>query len=402
MEKNDIRIALVGCGRIGTIHVKAYNDLKRKNLDNFKIVSVCDCVQESAENLAREIKKFQKEKVNVYTDFEASINGADIVDICTFHNTHHNLATTAIEAGKHVLVEKPLGITMRAARKMVEAAEKNKRILAVAENSRRKLRNRAIKWILEEGLIGKPQMIFRGGVGLSQITPELRIGVPDWGKDFIIVGTSWRHMKMKVGAGCVLDNGIHDADLFRYFNGEVENVAGFVKINESLRVKKDASGQINETVENTTEDAGIAILKHKNGVICNWLPAYWAGHGQASPLLQWIYGENGCIQGGDVILDNNSKRRVEDLYLSEADPSLKEKQFPRSINNPYAIEIYDFLDSVRNERKPETDGWEGLKTEAICYGVIESSYNNSVVKIDDIENCEVENYQKEINEALGL
>lgn len=397
-----VKIAIIGCGRIGSVHVKAYKELKEKGIGNFEIVAVCDLTREKAENLAQKIRSFQSERIPVYTNFDKAIKPADAIDICTLHHTHHTLAITAMETGKHVIVEKPMGITMRAARKMVEVAERNKKILAVAENSRRKLRNRAIKWILEQGYIGQPQMMFQGGVGLSQITPELRIGAPNWGKDCIIVGTPWRHIKLKVGAGCVLDNGIHDADVLRYFNGEIKEISGIVRTLEAVRVKKNASGQIIEKVKNTAEDSGFALLEYENGTICNWFPSYWAGHGEASPLVQWIYGKKGCVKGDKIILDDGSQNNVEHLFLSKADPTLKERQFPRSIGNSYAIEIYDYIDSIINGRKPETDGWEGLRTEAICYGVIESSYIKSPVNVRDIENCKIEEYQKEINEAIGL
>ena len=80
----------------------------------------------------------------------------------------------------------------------------------------------------------------------------------------------------------------------------------------------------------------------------------------------------------------------------------KEKLFPSGITDTVAIELKDFADAVLTGSKPEVDGIEGLKDQAICMAVFESSWLNQPVSINDIENCEIEGYQKDINDSLGL
>src|SRR5207253_816809 len=102
-------------------------------------------------------------------------------DICSLHRNHHNLAGACFAAGKHVCIEKPLGLTMRAARAILNAAEAAGKVLCVAENYRRDPRERCIHWLLKNGRIGDLRMVFWLEVGE---------GLGKWG---------WRDMKSEAG-----------------------------------------------------------------------------------------------------------------------------------------------------------------------------------------------------------
>ncbi len=389
---DEIRIAIVGCGGIARAHLNGYKELKQKSLGGFTIAAVCDLAKERAEDFAKAIEEFQgAAKPRVYLNHEELLKAEDVemVDICTDHRTHHIIAISSLEAGKDVMVEKPLAITVKAGRKMVETADAHGRTLAVAENYRRTLGNRACKWAIDKGYIGDIQMILQGGVAA-------------WGKGIMAGGTAWRHVKLKTGAGPVLDNGVHDVDLFMHLNGEIVEAYGVTKTFDKVKVRRDGKGQIVEQVENTIEDGGFAILKFANGAVCNWAPAYWGGHGEVSTFGRWIYGSGGCIKGEELIPDTGPRMNVSARFLLEAELKLRNKFFPKGITNTFAIEIHDFLEAMRRKRKPETDGWEGLKAEAVCYAVIESSRLNKTVKVKDVLEGQIEGYQKEINENLGL
>ncbi len=389
-----VNVAIIGCGQMGSEHLRGYRELKQKKFDNFTITAVCDVAKERANDFSDQIQSFQNKKPKIFLDYKKVIEIEDIdaVDICTDHRHHHIIGNFFLEAGKHVMVEKPMGITVKACRKMIQAAEKNGRVLAVAENYRRSLDNRAIKWVIENGYIGDVQMIFSGCVG----------GVAPFGRDAIVIGTPWRHVKVKTGAGPVLDNGIHDMDLFRYFNGEVEEAVGVTKTFEKVRVTRDKDGNIVDHVKNTVEDAGFAILKFENGAIGHWAPAYWSGHGETTGWGMWIYGSKGCIKEQNFIGDNGMRANVVNMFLLNASQELRERYFPQRLMNSVAIEIYDYLKAIETGSKPETDGGVGLKDEAVCYAVIESAWLNQPVKVKDVEEEKVEGYQEEINESLGL
>jgi len=389
-----IRIGLIGCGDIARYHVSGFRELAEKGLGDYEIVATCDVMKERAKRLASEVKQFQKRiRPEVYTGFQNMLKNEDIqaLDICTDHRTHHLIAVPCLEADKHVMVEKPLGITMRAGRRMIDAAESRRKALAVAEDQRFHLQNRASKWAIEQGYIGGVQMIFQIGVG----------GSPNFGRDAIIVGTPWRHKKLEAGAGTVLDNGCHDVDEFRYLNGEVKEAMGFIETFEKTRVQRDDRAKIVQRVKTTDEDAGFAILKFEDGSVANWSPAYWAGHGEPSSC-RWIYGTKGCLKGESMMLDDGRREDVTRLYLLNADEEEREKSFPKGITNTFALKIHDFLQAILEHRRPKVDGWEGLRDEAVCYAVIESSGLGRPVKVKDVLEGVVEDYQKEINESLGL
>lgn len=156
-------------------------------------------------------------------------------------------------------------------------------------------------------------------------------------------------MKLKTGADPVLDNGVRDIDLFMYLNGEIVEAYGVTKTFDKVKVHRDEKDQIVEQVGNTIEDGGFAILKFANGAVCNWTPAYWGGHGEASNFGRWIYGSRGCIKGEELIPDTGPRMNVSTRFLLETEPKLRNKFFPKGITDTFALEIYDFRRMGRPE-----------------------------------------------------
>src|SRR5699024_9155311 len=109
--------------------------------------------------------------------------------------THHGIAVAAMEAGRHVLCEKPLALTVRAARLMVDTAQRTGMVLATGENYRRGGANRLARAVLDAGLLGDVHLM-----------REVRVG----GDDRIII-SRWRHLKASGAIG--LDMTIHYADI---------------------------------------------------------------------------------------------------------------------------------------------------------------------------------------------
>jgi len=399
-----IRIGLVGCGgiarggapgidlnkRLG--HFGGYRELKTKGLGDFSISAVCDVIKENAELLAKDIEWFQEDRPRVYTSLDDMLSDdvVDAVDICTPVFLHHQMVIRCAEAGVHATVEKPFAITVKAAHKMIEAAEDNGVILGLSENLRRYESVRAAKWLINEGYLGDLRVILNGGFGF-----------PGWRGDEIIVGTPWRHNKLKAGAGAIIDFGSHSADLWRYLFGEVEEAMGAMKRFEDFRVERDAHGKVIRKVRNTVEDLALAILKFENGA----LGQYYAGFGapgEAGGYEQWIFGSKGCIKGNTMILNDGTKANIVDFFREKAAEELKERLFPKGVTDSFALELYDFIDAVTNKRKPESDGYDGLKSIAICYAIVESAFLNRSVKVEEVESGKVDAYQKEINEHYHL
>jgi predicted dehydrogenase len=301
------------------------------------------------------------------------------------YSAHHTLAVPALEAGLHVIIEKPLGITMRACKLILNTAEQNGKILSVAENYRLDRTQRAIRWALRQGRIGELRMFFWVEVGE---------GLGKWG---------WRNFKMDAGGGWALDGGVHFTDLMRFHLGlEAEEVYAVSKAYEPYRYDNPADRQGGYAVD--VEDAVIATIKFEQGVTAQWT---WVSSAPGQGFSRrTIYGTEGCLDWGVGLVPRNSEPiSNEDLvneFMGSISDDEREYYFPRGLGNTVAIELKYFADAINTGGKPEVDGLEGMKSEAICMAVYESGWFGRPVTLTEIENCALEGYQKEINDKLRI
>jgi len=380
MEK--LSLALIGCGGIADAHVEGFKDLWARGLKVFGIKAVCDVLEENARMKAETISHFQGSKPKIYTDIDNMLKneGLDAVNICLPHNLHHVVACQCLENGLHVIIEKPLGITMRAAKIIIDKVERYGKTLAVAENYRRAPKERAGWWAIKQELIGEPRMILWAAAGW---------GPKPWG---------WREDKFIAGGSWVFDGGVHWADLDRYQLGR-EAVEVF-----SMNYNFDP---VKEGVKVTVDDMTMAIIRYEGEVYSQWL---WTRAAPAKRVYTHvIYGSKGALSDDGIHIEKD-EGKVEtqpiDSLVKSMRKNLKpeeiEKFFPKEATNTFATELYDFYGSIVNKRKPEVDMWEAYKDMAIPLGFYESATLARLIKVKDVEELRVEEYQKEINEKLGI
>ena len=152
-----IRIALVGCGGMGTRHLYGLAELTKTPFANVELAAVCDIRRENAELAAGEAEKLLGARPRVFTDLERmarEVPDLHAVDVVVDPSDHHTVACRALDLGLHVMVEKPLAITVRGCHRIIEAARRNDRILSVAENFRRDPSARLVRHLLDRGAIG--------------------------------------------------------------------------------------------------------------------------------------------------------------------------------------------------------------------------------------------------------
>ncbi|GAG11797.1 unnamed protein product, partial [marine sediment metagenome] len=157
---DQVQLSIIGCGGIAGAHVGGYEKLVEAGYDKFRIVAVCDTNERKARKMARRLGESVGARPNVYATVEEMLKSErlDGADICTPHAFHHTAAIPCLRKGVHVMVEKPVGITVRATRKMMEAAEKGGAMIAAAEQVRRCLGARAIEWAInEKKMMGTPR-----------------------------------------------------------------------------------------------------------------------------------------------------------------------------------------------------------------------------------------------------
>jgi len=412
---------------MGLRHIYGLKELKQKGFGTFELVALCDLHRSAAEHVAGEAEKGLGRRPSVYTDYDQMLSqekSLDAVNIVTDTRFHHTLALKAFEAGKHVAVEKPVGLTVRACRRMIEGAKRAGKVLSVSENYRRDPMNRLVKAVLEAKAIGEPRLVLKFSASGTRMVQQV---------------AAWRHMKLR--GGYVLEYGVHDADLLLYFMGDVERVYAETQLWEKVRysANQPLAGQLArfyghrvkedeekaEVVECTAEDMALAILRFKSGVMGQLsLSIASPGEGARADL---IYGSEGSLK-----LPGSRTGRPVQLTRIDAQEPLSESEalalVPRfrlddvtaaffqsrrrlhSYDMPFeqidriliAIELQDFANAILNGQQPEVTGEEGLKAVALSYAVLESGYLRRPVSFVDVVEDKVNAYQREINESAGL
>ena len=406
-----IRIGLVGCGGMGTRHLYGLQELAQTPFNNVELCAVCDIRRENAELAATEAERLLGTYPEVFTDLEEMVQRVPdltAVDVVTDPSVHHQVVCQALDLGLHVMVEKPMAITVRACHKMIEAAERNNRKLSVAENYRRDASARLVRHLLDTGTIGVPYMaLFHSLSGNNNI--------------FI---TPWRHLKDK--GGPLIDLGVHFTDLIRYQLGDIEEVYGDVRLIETVRKKQESIGDtytfyqkrfktMPSEVPATAEDNSIAVFKMENGTTVNWIVGL-GGHSNYGG--QMILGTKGVLKsfgtrGGRAVMQLAEQAEMSHQeILATVDEfalePLAEHFFPDRIATDnvdwkiIALEYYELAEAILNDQQIEVDGIEGMKDVAAVYAIFESSKVGRAVKMQEVESCQVYDYQKEIDEKLGI
>ena len=410
-----VRMALVGCGGMGTRHLHGLAQLVGTAFDSIDLVAVCDINPDNAAMAAAEAERLLGHRPEVFADLAAMAAAApalEAVDVVTDPSVHHTVCCQALDLGWHVLVEKPLAITVRACRQIVEAAARNGRIVSVAENFRRDPSARIVRHLIDRGAVGTPYMGLYHSLGSGNA----------------IFITPWRHRR-ELG-GFILDMAVHFTHMIRYQLGDFAEVYADAGMVEKLRQKTAAMSMdydfykkrlaaMEDAVAAQAEDMTQALFKMESGATLNWIVGI-GGHGSTHREL--ILGDEGSIEGfgvrgGNVSLQRHGQEPLDQAALLASEEcagleldALTRHLFPSGVTagDPLvdvkliAYEWHEMAEAVRGGRVVEVDGESGLKDVAALYSVFESWREGGPVKLRDVETCQVYSYQEEIDAALGI
>ncbi|MBX3413877.1 MAG: Gfo/Idh/MocA family oxidoreductase [Pirellulales bacterium] len=413
-----IRIGIVGCGRILAAHLRGYRLLREAGFDDFRITALCARRPEDAQMYVRRghgpaqrpavshiagdplsigdeyLSDFQDGvEVEIYTDYRQMIAEApiDAVNDFTTHALHHQVAATAFGANKHLLSQKPLAVSVAAARAMCEEADRRGLSFGIVENFRFLPETRQLDWFFNQsGRYGSLQMILLGYLATW------------WAPDLIVAETPWRHL-LAEGGGITLDLGVHFFDQFRLVAGEIASVSARTAILEPRRVRRDVQGAVVEQIDCDADDTVFAQFETVRGTQGS-LVASWGGHGAPTVLGAGsvFYGSQGRITGGEVTFDGGRTASLAALYESEASAEQRERDFPRGITDPFALNQLDWLAAIANRRPPRASGREGLADLAATFALLESDKLGSRVAVADVLEGRIAEYQRPINARFGL
>lgn len=413
-----IRIGIVGCGRILAAHLRGYRLLREAGVEDFRITAMCSRTAADAWGYVdREgaypqrpavsdipgdplgigdefLSDFQDiADVEVFTDFRELIaNGKiDAVNDFTTHGLHHIVGQCAVDHGKHLLSQKPVAVTVRAARRMVESAGKAGITFGVFENARQRLLARQWRWAFSGGPLGNPQMALLGNIGTW------------WAPNRIVAETPWRH-RIVEGGGISLDLGVHQFDMVRQICGEIRSVTARTTVTETRRFTFDERGAVTNEIECDADDTFYASFDTETGVT-GTLFGSWAGAATNTVLGNGptFYGTNGRVSGNQVhLVDETDPHSIGALYATQAAAETRAADQPFGLENEFAIAQHDWLDAIRRGQQPETDGREGLIDLACAYAIVESAHAGREVLVRDVLEGRVEDYQKPLNEHFGI
>jgi len=283
-----LKIGFIGCG--GIANGKHFPGMRQEK--GIELVAFCDIVKERAELGA---KQFGDKGAKVYTDYKELLQdkSIDAVHVLTPNVSHSEITVAALEAGKHVLCEKPMAATTADAEKMLAARDKTGKLLTIGYQYRHFHENALAKKVVEEGHLGE--------IYYAEASYIRRRGVPTWG-----VFTD----KEKQGGGPLIDIGTHALDLTLHLmnNYEVDHVIGtsFEKLGRLL--DPDKQGQTgwnppgsqdpwdNKTFE--VEDSAVGYIKMKNGAVII-LKASWALNMVTKPGMALLCGTKGGLDTYD-------------------------------------------------------------------------------------------------------
>ncbi|MCS7266175.1 MAG: Gfo/Idh/MocA family oxidoreductase [Armatimonadetes bacterium] len=334
-----IKLGLIGCGGIARAHLNACLQLSHL----FCIVACCDVRKEMAEKFAQSAGG-----ASVFTDYREMLSHAEIdaVDITLPHHLHAEVAIAAAEAGKHVLVEKPMANNLAEAKSMVDAADKHGVTLMVAQSQRYMAEHREIKRLLEEKTIGQVLYV-RASVDqhLASIRPP----------------NDWLFKRSLAGGGSVISIGVHKIDLLRWLIGEI--VAVFAVERQS---------PINPGMD--CEDISVAILEFEKGVVADLASLYAA---KASP-----WGELMAIYGTEGVIHNIGGWHINSDKVSEWKGKFVKLEIQHE--DPFRNELEHFGNCLLNGREPLTSGRDNLKTMAVVEAIYRSAKEQTRLSLSEI------------------
>ena len=377
-------IGMIGCGSMAGAHVRGFKELWEHDLRDFEIVATCDLNESAATAMSELISEWQDTKPRVYTDYQEMLRAEPdmmAVDVVTVHRSHHEIVGPCFEAGKHVTIEKPLAITMRAGKQMLDDADKAGTVFQVAENYRRSEENRAVKWAIDSGMIGDLRQLY-------WVDVQERLWY--W---------AWRDHVSAAGGGWPLDGGVHFADLFRYHIGEPESI--YCSVRRFHPVRYGDPENMKDPIDVDVEDTTLGVINFPNGVVGLWTYSLAAPGREFSERA--LYGDLGSITWGSGLKTRTDEMSMDELVAAHWEaigPDGKEALFPRGITDTIATELHEFVQAVLHGTPVEITGLEGYKDEALSIALYESSELGRPVTPAEVEALEVETYQNRLNDGL--
>jgi predicted dehydrogenase len=343
--------AIVGCGMIARFHARALAEVP-----DSRLVALVSRQEANARKLAQDLGL----QCDVYADLAPVLSRRDVnvIIVTTPSGAHMEPAVAAARAGKHVVVEKPLEITLERCDRIIEACSANRVQLCTIFPSRFGEANQALKAAVSSGRFGR--------LTLGETTCKW------WRPQSYYDEGGWKGTRALDGGGALMNQAIHNVDLLLWLMGPVTHINGFTATLAHERIE--------------VEDTAVACLRFANGAL-GVIQATTSVH-PGLPKTVAIHGDRGTavIEQDDVLRWELSPETAEDRALRER--FSQKTGASGGSSNPAAIshvgharQLADFVQAIRAGRPPLVDGREGRRAVEIILGIYRSAETSRTVEL---------------------
>lgn len=343
-----MKYALIGCGRIATNHVKAVLN------NQLEFIAACDIVEENIENLLTKHELQSDTSIKRYTDYKKMIaeNELDLISIATESGLHAEIALYCIEHGVHVIIEKPMAMSMKDADEIIRLSEEKHIKVAACHQNRFNIAVQEMRGALETGRFGK----------LSHGSVHVR-----WNRNKgYYTQASWRG-KWASDGGALMNQCIHGIDLLRWMMGdEVEEVYGQTR------------QQFHNYLE--AEDVGMAIIKFRNGAI-GTVEGTTNVYPQNLEETLYVFGEKGTVKLGGKSTNNIDIWDFADENEEDKRNKGLEEVTSNVYGNGHTSLFADMIEAIEQDRKPYVDARAGRNALEMVLAIYKSQKTGLPVKL---------------------
>ncbi|WP_114853903.1 Gfo/Idh/MocA family protein [Brachybacterium sp. YJGR34] len=348
------RVGVIGAGSIAQSHLTAYAE----NPD-VTLVAVADMNLERAQSVA---EQYGAERA--YADPHELLASEDIdgVSICTWNNSHAAWAIAAIEAGKHVLVEKPIARTLSEALEIQRIAEANDRVVQVGFVRRHSPNCQVLKSFIDAGELGE--------IYYAKASCLRRVGNPG----------GWFADKEIAGGGPLLDIGIHVLDLCWYLMGSPKVVSVSGNTYDRLGNRANVTTMPRYKVadydpdKNSVEDLANAVIRFENGASL-LLDCSYSLHATKDSIDVSVYGEKG---GAELEPALHIATEMHDSVVN-IEPQIGSRTFEFGVG--FGLEIQNFVDAGLGRAESIAPAWHGVEIVRILEAIYESAATGQEVAL---------------------
>lgn len=324
MGASPLRFAIIGCGRIAQRHAEHI-------FNKAQLTAVCDIVPEKADALA---KLYNAKAYYSVTDLLKDSIGFDVLSVCSPNGLHAEHSILALNAGVHVLCEKPMALTVTDCGRMIQAAEKNNRRLFAIKQNRYNPPVAAVKQLIDDGKLGKINSI-----QLSCF----------WNRNEAYYANSWKGTK-DLDGGTLYTQFSHFVDLLYWMAGDVEEVHAMM-------------GNYEHANSIEFEDTGVVILRFANGAIgtINYTVNSYEKNMEGSLT---IFAEKGTVKIGGQYLNELEYQQIEGMKIENLPEGNKPNNYGTYVGSMSNHNlVYDnVIEVLEKGASITTSAFEGLKT----------------------------------------